>query len=257
MFWVIIALLAAIGALALIGPRLSGEDLVQDEEPIDIAKGEAPPPLPVSEPKEVFYRLNTHSIKRSLLPLNVFNANSAELYKEIMIKQAWSTDKFFHDLIACFILFCENENLYVVPSGARVTHSINRGTNEKYKMCKAVPLLLAVKRCVISIANDKKLSRSKRKELIISTFIMLFKRAEHLSYGVVEADEALEEILRRCDYEISLDDWTNLVNHDYIEDKIFYSRTCNCIFQLNRKMYQPSIPKLPAKEMISIDEYNF
>lgn len=258
MLWVIISLLLlGMGVLTVLRLRSSDdEELIQSKEPIGIPKEEAPPPPP-PKPKEVFYELNTHLVKRLLFPRNTFNHDSVRIYRHIIIEQGWSTDESFHNLMVYLILLFENDNLHVIPKGVRVTHGINRDTDKKYKMCKAAPLLLVVKRCVVSIAKNRNYPKNKRKEFIVSAFIILLKRAEHLFCGLVEVDETLEELLARSKYETSIDYWTNLINQEFIEDLVFYTQTCNCIFQLNRETYYLPIYKMPKKEMVSIGDYSF
>ena len=128
---------------------------------------------------------------------------------------------------------------------------------EKYKMCKAVLLTEATKSVTAPIIDSKNYPENKRKEFIIAAFIVLLRRAEHLSSGVVEADETLKEVLARCGYEASLGDWMNLINGAFVEKRISSLMGCNCIFQLNTKVYHFPIHRLPKKELASIGDYNF
>lgn len=260
MLWVTISLLLlGLGVLTVLWLRSGdNEKLVQSKEPIDTLKEEAIPPPPPPKPKEVFYKLNTHPVRRLLFPKNTFNHDSANVYRNIIVKTGWSVDESFHSLIAHFILLCENDYLYVVPKRPKANYlSINNVTKEKQKVCRAVPLLLAAKVVTESIVYDTDYKKNERKELVIAAFITLFKKAEHLFYGAVEVDEALEEILSQCNQETSLNGWMNSINPAFVEEEILYSRTCNCIFQLNREIYHFPIHELPPKKMISMGDYNF
>lgn len=242
--------------LMLLWPQ-SNKDSVPKEEVIIQKEEEAPPPP--AKPKEILFIFNTHWVKRSLFPLNVFSSKEGkQIYSAVIVEKDLSGDENFHDLVSHFILLCEYPKLCIIPRNSRETHGIDRRINKKYKMCKAVVLIRAAYETINPIVLSMEYREKERyKKIIIATFVVLISRAKHPNYSEVETEQTLNEVLKKYGQNFSASDCFKIANLNYIERKISSAQKCDVYFLENEDIYYFQTHKLPKKELVSIGDYNF